>query len=91
MDREEKANSGHLAVTCHLPSNLSDSGSQRQQFNITDVSFCSLRLPLVALFLSLDQIRYELIGTSKTYRGQPGQCQSMPCRLVGVTPLNGRR
>jgi hypothetical protein len=48
-------------------------------------------LPFAASFLSLNQTRYELIGTSKTYRGKPGQCQSMPCRLMGVAPLNSQR
>src|SRR6266852_6650308 len=35
MDQVERANFEHLAVTCHLPDNLSDSHQQRQLYQIS--------------------------------------------------------
>ena len=46
MDQVGTANFEHLAVTCHLPDGLSDSGQQWQLYEITHVSICSFRLPL---------------------------------------------
>jgi hypothetical protein len=58
--QEERANS----VTYHLPNNLSISGWQREEFDITNISICSCHLPLAESFLSLDETRYQLIGIS---------------------------
>jgi hypothetical protein len=55
MDRVERANFEHLAVTYHLPDNLSDSGRQWQLKEISDVSTCSFRLPFVVSFLTPNQ------------------------------------
>ena len=57
MDQVERANFEHLAVTGHLPQNLSDLRQRRQLYVISHILICAFRLLFAVWFLMQSQIR----------------------------------
>jgi hypothetical protein len=54
MDQVERANIEHPVVACRLQEGLSDSGQQRQLYEISDVSTWSFRLLFAVWFLKFN-------------------------------------